>query len=307
MTTARAGVRGRARAYADLVRLPNLFTAPPDVVLGAALAATAGQSVGLLATLGLGAASMALYAAGTTLNDAFDAQRDAEARPERPIPSGRVRRRTAFAVGGALLLAGVALAWLVVGTAGAFVASVLAAAIAAYDGALKGGPLGFAAMGAARGLNVELGATAAGRLPTALPPTAHLVALVVATYVAAVTFMAERETEGGNRGAVATAGTGAILAAVAVVALVAVPPLDLVRDGLALALAAGFLRWVGSTLRDAYADPVPGTVGPAVGTCVVALVVLDAAFAAAVSVGWGAVALAFLPPALLLARTFDVS
>ncbi len=307
MAAARAGVRSHARAYADLVRLPNLFTAPPDVVLGAALAAAAGQTAGLLAVFGLAAASMSLYAAGTALNDAFDAPRDAESRPERPIPSGRVARSTAFAVGGLLLLVGVALAWLAVGAAGALGAGLVAAAVLAYDGALKGGPLGFAAMGTARGLNVELGATAAGRLPTALPSAAHLVALVVAGYVAAVTYMAERETEGGNRGAIATAGAGATLAAVAVVAVVVALPADPVGAGLALALAVGFLWWAGSALRDAYADPVPGTVGPAVGTCVVALVVLDAGFAAAVGVGWGAVALAFLPPALLLARAFDVS
>jgi 4-hydroxybenzoate polyprenyltransferase len=263
--------------------------------------------VGIGNVAGLAGASVTLYAAGTSLNDAFDAPADADARPERPIPSGRVARGRAFAFGGALLAAGVAVAWLAVGSAGALVAAVLAAVIAAYDGALKGTPVGFAAMGATRGLNVELGATAGGRLPTELPAETHLVPGVVLLYIAAVTYMADRETEGGNRGAVAAAGTGALVAAAAAGGVAVAGATDAVGFGVALALAGGFLWWTGSALRDAYADPVPATVGPAVGTCVIALVVLDAAFASTVGVAWGLAALAFLPAAVVLSRAFDVT
>lgn len=72
-------------------------------------------------------------------------------------------------------------------------------------------------------------------------------------------------------------------------------------------LATGFLLWTGTALREAYAEPVPETVGPAVGTCVLGLVMLDAAFAAATGVLWALAAVAFLLPAAGLSRAFDVT
>lgn len=71
MSTAEAS-RGPLATLATLVRLPNLFTAPPDVVLGAALVAAAGHAVSPGPVAGLAVASVLLYAAGTTLNDFFE-------------------------------------------------------------------------------------------------------------------------------------------------------------------------------------------------------------------------------------------
>ncbi|MEM7577723.1 MAG: UbiA family prenyltransferase [Planctomycetota bacterium] len=51
-------------------------------------------------------AASLLYTGGMLLNDAFDAELDAGERPGRPIPSGRIARRTAFGVGGLMLLLG---------------------------------------------------------------------------------------------------------------------------------------------------------------------------------------------------------
>ena len=45
------------------------------------------------------------YVGGMILNDAFDAAVDARERPSRPIPSGRISRRSAFAAGFTLLAA----------------------------------------------------------------------------------------------------------------------------------------------------------------------------------------------------------
>ncbi|WP_408958423.1 UbiA family prenyltransferase [Natrinema sp. 74] len=303
------GLRTTAGAYAELVRVPNLFTAPPDVILGASLAAVAdiGVESSLLRVGGLAVASALLYAGGTTLNDAFDAPADARERPERPIPSGRVSRRAAFGLGTGFLLAAVGLAFVVAGVPAAVAAGLIAAAIVAYDGLLKGSAGGFLAMGATRGLNVVLGTTAAGGVVLEFPLRSLAVPVVVTGYVAAVTFMAARETEGENRGAVAVAAGGAIAAAFVVgwYLMVVEPPR--LEAALALAFAAAFGWWVGRPLRAAYADPVPETVGPAVGACVLGLALLDAAFASAVGVGWGFTAGAFLLPAVGLARVFDVT
>jgi 4-hydroxybenzoate polyprenyltransferase len=316
-----------ASAYAELVRVPNLFTAPPDVILGAALASAAEVGVGadaigaatgadaavsLRAVAGLAVGSMLLYAGGTTLNDYFDASRDAEERPERPIPSGRVARSSALRFGLGLLGVGVVVAGAAAGLGGALVAGLLAGAILLYDGVLKGGSAGFLAMGSARGLNVLLGTTAAvGISVGSLPGWALAVPVVIAGYIAAVTYMAAEEASGADRRAVGIAGVGvgAAFAAVIVVLWTTAPaaPGTLIALVVGMALAGGFLAWTGRALAGAYRNPAPEVVGPAVGTCVLALVVLDAAFASVAGTGWALAAAAFLLPAVGLSRAFDVS
>ncbi|SEV85906.1 UbiA family prenyltransferase [Natrinema salifodinae] len=307
-----AGLRATAGAYADLIRVPNLFTAPPDVLLGASLVAADAdsalpRSISVTSVAGLAVASVLLYAGGTTLNDAFDAPVDARERPERPIPSGRIPRQTAFALGVGLLLVAVGVAFAVAGVPAAVAAGLVAVAIGCYDGLLKGTAAGFLTMGATRGLNVVLGTTAAGAAVLELPPVALAVPAIVIVYIAAVTFMAARETDGGNRGAVTVAAVGSV-AAVGGLAwyLAAVDPAP-GAAGVALAFAVAFCWWVGRPLRAAYADPIPATVGPAVGACVLGLILFDAAVAAAAGIGWGIAAGAFLVPAAGLSRVFDVT
>lgn len=300
-------VRSTVAAYAELVRVPNLFTAPPDVLLGAALVVAADAAVSLQATVGLALGSVLLYAGGTTLNDYFDASIDADERPERPIPSGRVSRSAALRFGLALLGGGVVVAFAAAGVGGGVVAGVLAVAVLSYDGLLKGGPAGFLAMGSTRGLNVLLGTTAAGVAPTELPGWALAVPVVVAGYIAAVTYMAAEEATGVDRGAVAVAGAGALTAGGTVLALVWTVGPSAGRVGISVLLVGAFLAWTGRALRSAYRDPVPEVVGPAVGTCILGLVVLDAAFASVAGIGWSVVTLAFLAPAVGFSRAFDVS
>ncbi|OIB56522.1 UbiA family prenyltransferase [Natrialba sp. SSL1] len=296
-------------AVAELVRVPNLFTAPPDVLLGAALVSVAGAELSLPAVGGLAVASVLLYAAGTTLNDAFDAPIDARERPDRPIPSGHISRRGAFGFGAGLLLAAVAVAFAAAGVPGATVAALLAGAIVAYDGPLKDTGVGFLAMGATRGLNVVLGTTAAaaGFVLSDFGPALLAVPAIVVVYIAAVTFMAARETQGQNRPAIAVAAAGA-LAALPVLGWVVVSVgTGVLESALALGFAVLFCWWVGRPLWAAYADPVPEAVGPAVGACVLGLVLLDAAFAAVAGIWWGLAVAVFLVPAVGLSRVFDVT
>lgn len=298
-------VRQRIEAYAALVRVPNLASAPPDVILGVALVALGGKGVSILALSATGFASVFLYAGGVVLNDYFDAPVDARERPERPIPSGRISRRTAGAFGGTLLAVGVGLA-LAIGPQTAAVAALLALVVVGYDSVLKGTVGGFLAMGTARALNVLLGVVAVGSLGT-VPPVAFAIPVVVGCYIALVTFMAANEATETSRGAVVAGAGGVVLATLAVISTVALVQPGLVESLFAISLVAGFLTWTGRVLGAAHANPRPETVGPAVGVCVLALVVLDAAFAAVVGVGWALLAGSFLVPALWLSRAFDVS
>lgn len=314
--------RDSVATFATLVRLPNLFTAPPDVIAGAALATGAGYSVaeagaGTSSTAsvgGLALASMLLYAAGTTLNDYFDVDEDARERSDRPIPAGKITPSAALTVGIVLLLSGVGVATVVAGIVSGAVAGALALAILLYDGVLKGTTIGFLCMGCTRALNVLLGATVTAASSLALPPRLLAVIGVILVYIASVTYMAEYETAGDGaaeqhqgRSAVIGAIGGVGIATLGVLGLLSVHPPSLIEAVSSIGLLVLFLVWSGRPLRAAYVNPGPETIGPAVGACVVSLISLDAAIAATSGVGWGLAALTFGVPALGLSRAFNVT
>ncbi|MFB7848595.1 MULTISPECIES: SCO3242 family prenyltransferase [unclassified Streptomyces] len=157
-----------ARAWAELLRVSALFTVPGDALAGAA---TTGGRPDRGTALAVGA-SLCLYEAGMALNDWADRDEDAVDRPHRPIPSGRIAPGAALAAAGALTVAGLGLA----GCAGRrplTAAIALTATVWAYDLRLKHTPAGPAAMAAARGLDLLLGATATGTTRRSPGPTAR--------------------------------------------------------------------------------------------------------------------------------------
>ena len=150
--TAQINRGGTFWAVLELLRVPNLFTVPGDILVGWCLAGMRGNFpwLGILA-------SLCLYIAGLLFNDAFDAKVDAQERPNRPIPSGRVRR-------GSVLLWGIGLSvlGLICAGQGLLMAAILLALILAYDGGFKKVPgLGVLTMGACRGANILLGVAVA--------------------------------------------------------------------------------------------------------------------------------------------------
>ncbi|MGA0369803.1 MAG: UbiA family prenyltransferase [Kiritimatiellia bacterium] len=84
------------------LRLPALYTVPGDVWVGAALA----QNPLLWRPL---FAVCFAYLFGMALNDLVDESRDRESRPERPLPSGRIRKSRAWMLCGTLALGAVLL------------------------------------------------------------------------------------------------------------------------------------------------------------------------------------------------------
>src|SRR4029079_465451 len=107
--------RDHLLAFAQLLRLPNVFTAFADIALGAAVGATVLSTPsrsfwGAIALLML--ASGCLYLAGMVWNDVFDRAEDAQARSFRPIPSGRVSVGTAIILGVLLMAVGIGFAGL---------------------------------------------------------------------------------------------------------------------------------------------------------------------------------------------------
>lgn len=292
-------------AYLELVRVPNLFTAPPDVILGAALLAAAGYSISSTALVGLVLASVALYAGGTALNDAADAPIDVVERPERPIPSGRVDRGVATGLGLFALVVGVTLAWAVAGAIAGLLAIAIAVGSLLYDGLLSGTFLGAPTMGGLRALNVLLGAAAAGTV--FLGPTVIAVLLAIWVYVAGVTSMADHETVHGARAPVTVAMVGLGFALLALLGVLAVTTPGPLQVAAAVVIAGGAVWIAGRPLRRAREQPEPETIGPAVGACILALVVLDAAFATIAGLEWALAILVFLVPAVVLSAYVDSS
>ncbi|WP_381792278.1 UbiA family prenyltransferase [Streptomyces niveus] len=143
------------RAWAELLRVSALFTVPGDALAGAA---SAGVRPNRGTALAVGA-SLCLYEAGMALNDWADRDEDAVERPHRPIPSGRITPNAALAAAGGLTATGLLLASRA-GRPALALSTALAATVWAYDLRLKHTAAGPVAMGAARTLDVLLGATA---------------------------------------------------------------------------------------------------------------------------------------------------
>lgn len=278
---------------AELVRLPAALTVPGDIFAGAA---AAGWPLGRR-TVALPAASACLYWAGMALNDYADRDLDAEERPERPVPSGRVSPNEALAVAGILTAAGLTAAGLAGGRDSLRVAVPLAASVWAYDLVLKSTPAGPPAMAMARVLDVLLGA-GGRRMQAALPAAATL-----GLHTLAVTALSRDEVHGSAgpaAAAVTLAGTGAAAAAAVFAGPARPGVLAQLSSG---ALAAAYAAQVGRAQLDAVREPSAAKVRTATGAGILGMVPLQAALTArARAVPVAAALVAAFPIARALAR-----
>ncbi|MCX5337379.1 MULTISPECIES: SCO3242 family prenyltransferase [unclassified Streptomyces] len=260
----------RLADLAQLVRLPAALSVPGDVLAGAA--ASAGTPPPRI--LGTMASSIALYWAGMALNDYADATVDAVERPQRPVPSGRVERRTALATACALTAAGLGLAALTGGRRALGVALPLTGLVWAYDLGLKSTPAGPAAMAGARTLNVLAGAQP-GHRASALPA-----ALLVGAHTYTVTALSRHEVSGAPREVPVATLAGSTATAVAAAAL---PGLRKHGRTARIGAAVGALAYLGSygtAQVRAAREPSATNVRNAVGTGIMSLMPLQAALTA---------------------------
>lgn len=298
------------RTWLQLFRAPNLFTAPGDPVAGYLLACYGLVEDALWPAVG---ASVCFYAGGLLLNDLADLAEDRRERPNRPLPSGDARPATVAAVLGILFAAGLWLCW-TIGLATLATGGALVAAIAAYNCGSKRLPvMGALNMGLCRGLSMLLGATAVAHgdltWPLLLRGRLDHLAIAVGTviaYIAAVTHLARLETQSGIPRrtkwlpfAALVAGTGLFLQHLNGNALTASVPLFLI------ALVTCFQ--IAMRLTRDPAAPVP----PEIGNLIRALLLIQAAFCAAVGGLEGSFAAAILvlmwPLHRLLSRWFYAS
>lgn len=185
-------------AWLKLLRLPTVFTSISNVLCGYLITADTRNLAAILPNADLWLlvlCSSCLYLSGMVLNDAFDAELDSVERPERPIPSGAVKKTAAFVLGFALLAIGILAAIPVAGNGSLFIAIGIACSVILYDSLLKNTKAAAFGMATCRFLNLLLGcssAISANQLLTFENP-ALPVAIGLAVYVFGVTVFAMNE------------------------------------------------------------------------------------------------------------------
>lgn len=192
-----------------LMRIPNVFSAFADILMGFIFIHQAFQPIPGLAMLL--ATTFCLYSAGMVLNDVFDYRVDSTERPYRPIPAGLITLAGARSFGVLLLVCGVILSaaasWVAAPQAPlsgipflpVWVALGLVTMILLYDGVLKKTPVAPLAMGGCRFLNVLLGMSLAGAEHQDLVPSGLMLAGGMGIFVAGITWFARTEARESNR------------------------------------------------------------------------------------------------------------
>jgi 4-hydroxybenzoate polyprenyltransferase len=180
------------RQYLLLIRVPNLFTVPSNILAGYfATISTANADVDQL--LSLIVSSVLLYVSGIVLNDYFDINVDRKERPNRPLASGRITKKSALLLAVISIVAGNILA-LSVSWTSFIISGSLTLAIFAYNYRLKrnaiSNPL---AMGLARFLNVVLGGSPALGLVLTNDLILFFVGYCLFLYIAAISLLSRKE------------------------------------------------------------------------------------------------------------------
>ena len=184
--------RKTIRAYIELARLSNIPTCFSNVLVGCAIGGLADWSqwrTVLSVTVAIGL----LYLAGMALNDALDHTIDRKQRPSRPIPSGRISVRRAYAFA-AICIAIALMLLAVTSTRSLYAGLVLSITIILYDYLHKKFQPAALLMGCCRGLVYITAAFAiAGPIDWTIAVT---MAGALTVYISIVTFIAQAEVDG---------------------------------------------------------------------------------------------------------------
>jgi hypothetical protein len=296
--------------YLQLIRLPNIFTVPSNVIVGylALQAGPAGQLAGLVAS------SILLYVSGIVFNDFFDFERDRKNRPNRPLPSGRISKRNALAIAILTMAAANFIAIVAAGLAALCVTLSLSAIIFAYDYRLKSSAVsGTVSMAGARTLNVVLGASPAllvllsfsarGLISNYGFQTLAVAATSIFLFVASIMILSRTEEEGasGTRNRVAL---GIIMATIAYVALAGY----LIGWDYWFFLTLGLLACVVAFTFSRYNLRSAGSTQKIIRNLVLSIIILDSVFiTASAGIAYGLATLLLLVPAVTLARKMYVT
>lgn len=294
------------------MRPANVVTAVADVLAGMAIAGyftgailpgwntVIASHVYLLPIVLLCLSTIGLYSGGIILNDVFDAELDAKERPERPIPSGLISKKAATLFGGIFFFIGIFTAGLY-NPASQYLAAAIMVSCLIYDKFLKHsaifGPLN---MGLCRGLNLLLGMSI---VPSAVQQWWFL-AIVPIVYIASVTMVSRGEVHGGSKKMLYFA---ALLYTLVISSILFFG----IRQGnlpLTAVFVLGFALMIFIPLLKAMKNPIGPNIGKAVKAGVIALILMNAAWASAFGMVQIAIFIVILlPVSLMLGKAFAVT
>ena len=288
----------------QLMRPANIITSIADVLAGIAVSgfllhADFSAQYVIPVTL-LCISTIGLYGGGVVFNDVFDAELDKQERPERPIPLGIVTVWEAAILGIILLITGIITAAIAGKISGLLALSIAIAAIV-YNKWAKhhviAGPLN---MGLCRGLNLLLGLSI---VPAAIPEW-WFIAFVPIIYIAAITMISRGEVHGGSKSILYFA---ALLYSIVIAAILVLS----YRKGMilwAVVFLLPFAWMIFSALIKAIRVPAPQNIGKAVKAGVIALILMNAAWAAAFGfITLGFLIILLLPLSLWLSKLYAVT
>jgi 4-hydroxybenzoate polyprenyltransferase len=297
-------VTQRVKEYLRLIRLPNIFTTPSNILAGyfAAVTTTTAAEADEVHLIALMVSSGLLYIAGIVLNDYFDIEIDKKERPSRPLPSGKISKGYALTIAIVALLIANTIA-LVVGPISLAISLALTLLIIAYDYQLKYTILGPFAMGGTRFLNVIFGAS-----PVLLYIDNHSVAIVGAAasslffYVSSITILSKKEVgnERPNSTLVILIVFGVILAVVPLGVLLQLEWTFLLNLSI-------FAAVIIVTFRQYIAKEMP-SVQKAVRNMVISIIILDSVFVTGTAgLPNGLATLLLIAPVVVLAKKLYVT
>jgi len=291
-------LQGKAMAYLQLMRFPNLFTAAADVVAGYLI--VRGLDIKLWELVGLVVSTSGIYAGGCILNDLCDRRVDARERPSRPIPSGKVSTLEAFVLlcfcfGVGLLSA------LWVGNRSLFIAFILTSLAISYDVITKErdliGPLN---MAACRSCNLVLGMS-----PAVSFVGVFLIFPVISMgYVFSLTCLSRFEVAGepARRSWTVLGGWILVLAAISALTLSG----HLMVDG--IIFLAILTLYTGKPLVKGLLSPSPDSIQRAVKALIIGIPLLDAVYSAGThGLAFGIPVAIFALPPPIISRHFYVT
>lgn len=298
------------KAYLQLTRPANIITAIADIWAGFAVSGAAvlllSQHAGtgdtfVLPLIWLSLSTIGLYGGGVAFNDVFDAKLDAIERPERPIPSGKVKKSNAIWMATLLIALGVLAAFQVNLWSG-FIALAVGLLAVLYDAWGKHqaifGPIN---MGLCRAGNLLLGISV---IPELLPDFWAL-GLIPLAYVSAITMISRGEVHGKNKNALIG---GLVIYILIIASLLFIAFMEGNAGWMVIPFVGLFAYMILPPLIKAMRLQQPQLIGKSVKAAVISLIILNASLAASFSGWWvGLCILILLPISLRLAKIFAVT
>jgi 4-hydroxybenzoate polyprenyltransferase len=297
---------GNIRDYLILIRIPNLFTIPSNVMVGFSQLVLL-NNANWTTLLILIVTSLLLYTVGIVLNDYIDRQIDRRERPTRPLPSGRISARSALILVLVATLSSI-LAAAYVSSLTLIIVLIIIGTILAYDYWLKSSTFGHFVMALSRVFNIVLGFSPLLFLPFSNNNDLIRIVVILSSmfiYVFTISYLSKFETGALSKKINYTVSVPSISTIPILLALFTIMgyfKLDL------LFILPIFIGMLLITFGKRYLRLGTNEAGHIVRNLVLSIIILDSLFiSGSIGLVYGLSLLVLLIPAIILARKFYVT